>query len=161
KQVGTLTRELKEASERQTATAEILQLINSSPGNLATVFDAMLEKAMRLCEASFGDLTSYDGDRLRTRAMRGMMPEAAEACLEPWTAGPGSYHENLVRGEPLVHTDLAANNDPARRAHPQSRALIQIGGARTGLLIALRKDDVLLGSFWFFRKEVRPFTDKQ
>jgi GAF domain-containing protein len=153
--------ELAEAREQQTATAEVLQAINSSPGNPTPVFDTMLEKAMRLCEASFGGLTSYDGGRFHTLALRGLVPEAAEAFREPWTAGPGSYHENLVRGEPLVHTDLGANNDPARRKHPQSRALIQIGGARTGLLIALRKDDLLLGSFWFFRKEVRPFTDKQ
>ena len=88
-----------------------------------------------------------------------MTPEATEAFREPGIAGPGSYHENLVRGESLVHTDLDAN-DEVRAAHPQSRAVID-SGARTLLLIALRKDDTLLGSLWFYRKEVRPFSDKQ
>ena len=154
-----LLTETRDALEQQTATAEVLQVINSSPGNLAPVFAAMLEKAMRLCEATFGGLTSYDGERFHTLAWRGLAPEAAGAFREPWTAGPGSYHENLVRGEPLVHTDLRAN-DAARRAHPQTRAVAE-SGARTLLLIALRKDDRLLGSLWFYRKEVRPFTDKQ
>src|SRR5262249_20656432 len=154
-----LLNELRESLQQQTATAEILQLINSSLGDIDPVFDAMLEKAMRLCEATFGDLTSYDGIRFHTLASRGLTPEAVEAFREPWTAGPGSYHENLVRGESLVHTDLNAD-DEGRRAHPQSRAVID-SGARTLLLIALRKDHTLLGSLWFYRKEVRRFSDKQ
>jgi GAF domain-containing protein len=154
-----LLNELRESLERQTATAEVLQLINSSPGDLDPVFDAMLEKAMRLCEATFGGLTSYDGERFHTLALRGLGPEAVEAFREPWTAGPGSHHEKLVRGESLVHTELNLN-DEARRVHPQTRAVFQ-GGARYLLLIGLRKDSVLLGSLWFYRKEVRPYSDKQ
>jgi GAF domain-containing protein len=155
-----LLNELRESFQQQTATAEVLAVINSSRGNLTPVFDAMLEKAMRLCGAAFGGLTSYDGKRFHTLALQGLAAKAAEAFREPWVTGPGSYHENLVCGEPLVHADLITN-DPHRQRHPQSRALAEIGGARTGLLIALRKDDVLVGSLWFYRTEVHPFTDKQ
>jgi two-component system NtrC family sensor kinase len=155
-----LLTETREALERQTATAEVLQVINSSPGDLTPVFDAMLEKAMRLCEATFGGLTSFDGERFHTLALRGLPPKLAEALREPWKAGPGTYHENLVQGESLVHTDTP-NNDASRQAHPISFAVSEIGGARTQLFIALRKDGTLLGSLWFYRKEVRPFSDKQ
>jgi GAF domain-containing protein len=152
--------ERDEALEQQTATAEVLQVINSSPGDLTPVFDALLEKAMQLCEATFGGLTSFDGERFYTLALRGLPAEAVEAFREPWVAGPGTYHENLVRGEPLVHTDFGVA-DPARRAHPQSRAIMEMGKARTGLIIALCRDKRLLGSLFFYRQEIRPFTDKQ
>src|SRR5262249_17756909 len=91
----------------------------------------------------------------------GVPPTVAQAFVEPWTAGPGSYHENLVQGESLVHTDLLNLDDAARRAHPQSFAVSEIGGARTGLFVALRKKEKLVGSLWFYRKEVRPFSDDQ
>jgi hypothetical protein len=91
-----LLNELREALQQQTATAEVLVIINSSPSNLTPVFDAMLEKAMRLCGAAFGGLTSYDGQRFHTLALKGLAPEAAEAFREPWVAGPGSYHENFA-----------------------------------------------------------------
>src|ERR1041384_6305887 len=152
--------ERDEALEQQTATAEVLGVINSSPGDLAPVFDTLLERAMRLCEAAFGGLTGFDGERFHTLATRGLPDEAVEAFREPWIAGQGSYHENLVSGDPRVHTDFGAA-DPARQAHRQSRAIMGIGKARTGLIIALRKDERLIGSLFFYRQEVRPFTDKQ
>jgi GAF domain-containing protein len=160
RQLAECRAERDEALEQQTATAEVLRVINASPGDLAPVFDAMLEKAMRLCEVTFGGLTEFDGERFHTLATRGLPAEAVEVFRDPWVAGPGAYHENMVQGEPLVHTDFGAA-DPERRAHRQSHAIMEICKARTGLIIALRKDERLLGSLFFYRQEIRPFTEKQ
>ena len=98
KQVGTLTRELKEANERQIATAEVLQVINSSPGDLAPVFDAMLDKALRLCEATFGGLATYDGEFFRQVASRNEPQAFQEARQAPWRPRPQNPGGRLVRG---------------------------------------------------------------
>src|SRR5262245_10686576 len=105
------TAERDEALDQQTATAEVLPVINSSPGDLAPVFDAMLEKGTRLCEAAFGVLVNYDGKQLLVVAHRGLSPELAEALREPVTIDQGSTTDQLVmRGEAFAHVfDLSSD----------------------------------------------------
>ena len=161
-QVGTLARELKEAREQQTATAEVLQVINSSPGNLAPVFDAMLEKAMSLCEASFGSLWTLDGDRFHPVAHRGLPARYAEYLRRDVpTAGTGTGRARLLAGDSFAHIANLADDEPYRTGEPHRRALVDLGGARTALLVPLRRDDTVSGLIMIYRQEVRPFMDKQ
>ena len=96
--------ELREALEQQTATAEVLQVINSSPGDLASVFDAMLEKAMRLCGAEFGEFFTTEGERLRAVAVRGVPAAFAEfRHRNPVPPTPGSITARILAGEPVIH----------------------------------------------------------
>jgi len=156
------TAERDEALEQQTATAEVLGVINSSPGDLAPVFDAMLEKAMRLCDAAFGTLSTFDGHTLRTAATRGVPAEFAKFRMaNPPVYGPGTGPARLVAGEDILHNIDLKGEDTYRDAEPNRRALVDLGGARTALQVALRKDDALLGGIVIYRQEVRPFTDGQ
>jgi adenylate cyclase len=157
-----LITETREALDQQTATAEVLQVINSSPGDLAPVFDAVLEKATRVCDAVFGTLLGYDGEHFRNVAVRNVPPAFAEFTKrgEVIAFGPGTAPNRLLAGEAFVHI-LDGQAEEAYRGVDSVRALIDLGGARTWVSIALRKDDVLLGAITIFRQEVRPFTDKQ
>ena len=156
-----LITETREALEQQTATAEVLGVINSSPGDLAPVFEAMLERGMRLCEAAFGLLQTYDGEYLHPRARRGVSPALAEFWSQPQRPLPGNYFYRLIEGEDIVHVEDITNDDAYRSGNPIRRALADLGGARTALWVALRKDKILLGVIVLYRQEARLFTDKQ
>jgi PAS domain S-box-containing protein len=157
-----LFNETKEALEQQTATAEVLQVINSNPGDLAPVFDAMLERAMRLCGASFGCLWTYDGEHVHAVALRGAPQGFAEFLTRtPHPVGPDNAHGRLLRGEQVVHIADVADDDAYRSGDPVRRALLELSGGRTLLAVPLRKNSAFLGDFVLYRTEVQPFSDKQ
>src|SRR5215471_21621254 len=159
--IADLERQLAEALEQQTATAEVLQVINSSPGDLMPVFDAMLEKAIRLCESSFGALRRFDGNMFWAIAVRDASNVAAEIAHEPVVPDPGSASERIVQGESVVHIPDLIDTEEYRSGVVSRLNAVEKLGARTGLWVALRKDDLLVGDFFIYRKEVRPYTDKQ
>ena len=157
-----LLTEQREALEQQTATAEVLQVINASPGDLAPVFEAMLEKAMTLCGVAFGFLTIYDGKQFTPAAMRGVPP----ALAEYFAAGmdqprPGDAHFRILEGEDIVHNLDQMDEEAYRSGSPLRRAVVDLGGARSALVIALRKEGTVLGALTVYRKEVRSFSDKE
>jgi transcriptional regulator with GAF, ATPase, and Fis domain len=162
KQVDILTRELKEAREWQTATAEVLQVINSSPGDLAPVFDAILQKGIRLCDAASGMLWTFDGGSFRPAAARGLPPLYMKFLAKnPAVFGPDSGPARVLAGRDFdVHADLAAE-ELYRTGDPGRRAIVDLGGVRSAAAVALRKDGVLVGVFLVYRCEVRLFSDKQ
>jgi GAF domain-containing protein len=157
-----LITETREALEQQTATADVLQVINTSPGDLSPVFNAMLEKAMRLCEAAFGELAIIEGGQSRIVTTRGV-PAAFAKFRSQYRASPlpGSITARIFAGEPVVQTIDAADSDAYRDGEPHRRAMVDLGGARTSLAVTLMKDHDVLGALHVYRQEVRPFTDKQ
>ncbi len=151
--------ELREALERQTATAEVLQVINSSPGDLTPVFDAILEKAARLCDASLGIFWRYSGGLFHAATVHGAAEFADFLRSNPQRPPPGSDLWRLLQGEDVVYQADHAEGPSANPA--LNDAFLRLGGGRAGVIVALRNDSGVLGAIRIFRQDVRPFTDKQ
>src|SRR5438270_569207 len=157
-----LITETREALEQQTATAEVLGVINSSPGELTPVFDAMLEKAMHLCGAAFGQLATFDGERFRTAATQGVPAAFAEYRRNnPPNYGLGTTPARILQGERVICTEDLKAEPAYESGEPNRKALVDLGGARSAVIVALRKEDEVLGFINIYRQEVRPFSDKQ
>ena len=136
----------------------MLQVINSSPGDLAPVFDAILDKAHTLCGAVIGSLVLFDGTYFRAVATRGWPDSIAALFREP--TGPNRARQSLVDGERFVQVpDIRAIGRGPNSAWGD--ALVESTDARTMLLVPLRKDGALLGFISAFRLEVRPFSEKE
>ena len=151
-----LLNELRQSLEQQTATAEVLSVISSSPGDLEPVFQAMLENATRVCDAKFGTLIRFDGEYCHVAAQVATPPEYAEYNRRrgPYKPTPGGLLDSVIRTKREHHTaDATADVVPAASA--------TLGGARTRLVVPMLKEDVLIGAISIYRQEVRPFTEKQ
>jgi two-component system NtrC family sensor kinase len=154
-------RELASALEQQTASAAVLHAISASPGNLAPVFDAMLEKVRRLCEANFAVMNRYDGERFLPLAIYGVPASFEQQLLShPPQPGPRNALSRLARGEEAVRIDDLRKAPAYRSGDPRARAIIELGGGRSYVVVALRKDGRLLGTLAAYRQDVRPFSDK-
>src|SRR5436309_8507219 len=117
---------------------------------------------MRLCDAAFGHLDTYDGKSFHTGAMRGVPAAFAQFRSQtPPSYGPGTGPARMLAGERVVHHLDLMDEDVYRNGEPNRRALVDLGGARSSIQVALVKDEGFLGFMTLFRQEVRPFTDKQ
>ena len=156
------TADLTESLQQQTATSDVLRAISSSPGRLEPVFQIMLESAMRICEAKFGHLFMYDGEKFHAGALHNLPPGYADFWQHgPVRVGPTTGLAGVVRTKQPIHiidikTDAAyADGDPLRVV------TVEHAGARTLLLVPMLKEHQVIGVIGIYRVEVRPFTDKQ
>ena len=126
-------------------------MISSSPGELEPVFATILEKAVRICGAHFGNIFQWDGSAFALVATHNTPPAFAEA------------RKRL----PYVHKKVAQIVDATKwlgyvdRSDPAMIAAVELGGVRTVLAIPMLKDDEHVGALVVYRREARPFSEKQ
>ena len=158
-----LLSELRKSLQQQTATADVLKVISSSPGDLGPVFDTMLANAVHVCGANFGIMHRYDGGAFCNVAMHNVPPAFAEMrrsnpVIRP---SPGTGLGRVERTKKVVQILDLKSEQTYRDRVPATVAMVELAGARTLLVVPMLKDDVLLGTIAIYRQEVRPFTDKQ
>ena len=149
-----VTRELNEALRRETATSEVLEVIRRSSGELEPVFEAILEKAITICDAKFGSLFRFEGKTLRPAAQVGAPSSLIEAQRRLGGPVRGSLLERVMKTKQVNSTaDAAADPFPGLAA--------QFAGARSIVGVPMLRDDMLIGAIVVYRQEVRPFDNKQ
>src|SRR5262249_30990879 len=158
-----LLNELRESLQQQTATADVLQVISSSPGELEPVFQAILENAVRICEATFGTLQLRESDAFRIVAMHNPPPAFAEARRRHPLIHPTAHNAmgRVMATKRVVHIADYTQELAYKRRDPAAVGIVELAGARTLILVPMLKDDELIGNITIYRQEVRPFTDKQ
>ncbi|MHC4048813.1 sensor histidine kinase [Bradyrhizobium sp. 25ACV] len=156
------TAELSETLQQQTATAEVLEAISSSPGELEPVFRKMLENATRVCAANFGVMHLMQGGSCMVVADHNL-PEAYRASRAGLQVHPHpeSGLATVIRTHAISHMADLREGGAYRAGAPHALKLADIAGARTVLVVPMLKEDELIGTITIFRQEVRPFTEKQ
>jgi two-component system, NtrC family, sensor kinase len=150
------TADLTESLEQQTATTEVLRVISNSPGELQSVFQAMLENGVRACGAKFGVLFRYESGMFHPTAMLDVPPAFAEVLLRQgaFAPQPGQLFGRLCESKSVIQVE-----DRATESHDSPSA--RYGGARSAIAVPMIKADELVGALFIYRTEVQPFTDKQ
>ena len=158
-----LLSELRESLQQQTATADVLKVISSSPGEMKPVFEAMLTNALRICEAKFGHLLLYDGERFHAAHLHDVPAAYREYWQKhgPIRPGPNTGLGRIVRDKQMFHIpDLKA--EAAYAARDSLRVVtVEQAGARSLVGVPMLKEDKLVGAIVIYRQEVRPFTERQ
>jgi len=157
REAGAVKREA-ETQEQQTATAEILRVISASPSDVSPVFRAIVRSATRLCDATFGTVFRFDGELITVAANQDLTPEeiAITNTVYPAPATRGIAAGRAIVDRAVVHiSDI--RNDPDYVARAPVKAL----GYRTALAVPMLREGSPIGVFVMWRREVRPFTDKQ
>ena len=154
------TDDLTESLEQQTATSKVLQVISRSPGDLQPVFQSMLENAVQICDAKFGNIYRWQDDALHLVAAHNTPPALIEARRRSPPAD--ALVGRIVATKKLIHVaDVAAEPGYLEQRVPSFVAAVELGGIRTLLLVPMLKENELIGAFSVYRQDVRPFTDKQ
>jgi len=165
KELRQRTDDLSESLEQQTATSEVLGVISRSPGQLEPVFQAMLENAVRICEAKFGALYLSEGDAVRMMATSGVSRQLDEELRSAGLRRPGPRTAlgRVIATKHTAHVADAFNEPGFFDVKPGFSApqLSLLAGARTLVAVPLLKEGALVGAIVIYRQEVRPFTNKQ
>ncbi|WP_249139877.1 GAF domain-containing protein [Bradyrhizobium japonicum] len=157
-----LFEQLNESLERQTATSEVLEIISASSGALTPVFHKMLENATRICGAGFGTMNLYEEGGFRTVALHNAPQSYVDTRLyQNIRPHPASGLGTVEKTHQTVHIDDIRTQPPYIEGNPNVRALADLAGARTLVIVPMLKEDELIGTITIFRQEVKPFTDKQ
>src|SRR5262249_32897994 len=139
-----------------------LQVISSFPGDLEPVFAAMLEKAVLICGAKFGNIYRWDGDALQISASYNTPPAYAEQPKNvQLRADQKSPISRMILTKTVVHVDDVRTDAGYIERDPSTVAAIELGDVRTFLAVPMLNEGELIGAFGLSRQEVRPFTDKQ
>jgi GAF domain-containing protein/anti-sigma regulatory factor (Ser/Thr protein kinase) len=160
-EVQARTRELQESLEQQTSSAKVLSMISAKPGEVRPVFDAILEEAIRLCEAQFGVLHRFDGSTFIPVSVRGGVRELVDRYRTGLQPSATNALGRILRTKKPVHFADVREGPGYKAGDPAAKSIVEVGGARSYLLVPLLKDNEVLGGITIFRQEVRPFSDKQ